>query len=337
MRGRKRVGYGLLDWPDHTNSKIWLQNLFLKAIERLEPQKEKKPLNALALSPLQLYTDFIEEQDRQTVSRRQTVRDRWDSGLSFFNLLDEDDPLRISIQQWGEAYHLSSAWCYDVALRTLQHWHLFKEAAGKGFESIPFHAHPDYLGFGSQLMANDLARMPQDSLNDEQKELAGSFKKRRFVESFNEQQRAFLSRYPFDPHSISYGFFWEQIEGLIEAGLFSPGLPILGILRKSELNDLRDTIRERAKELWKRLKQVAEENNSVKPMEVGASEINRHVEWAVRYQIFGEDYSLIDSRKCEHPGDKHRAGVRVRKAVIKILGLIDLEPRRTAKGRRRNR
>lgn len=55
MRRRKRIGYGALDWGDRRNSRVRLQNEFLKTIEKLEPEREKKPLGDLAGHPFEEY------------------------------------------------------------------------------------------------------------------------------------------------------------------------------------------------------------------------------------------------------------------------------------------
>src|SRR5262245_50272831 len=115
MGKRKPIGETELDFLDNKNSKSWLQNEFLATIRKLEPDKEKKPLTDLAKQPLEQYKNFVEGQDRRSISRRRKVSKRWEdkvSGkrkmsnspheLSYFSLLDEDDPLRKSIQQWGD-------------------------------------------------------------------------------------------------------------------------------------------------------------------------------------------------------------------------------------------
>ncbi|MFL6213608.1 MAG: hypothetical protein ACJ74J_06895 [Blastocatellia bacterium] len=180
--------------------------------------------------------------------------------------------------------------------------------------------------------------MPRDSLNEEQKALVDSFTKRQFVESFDEHQRAFLSYYPFDPHIYSDEFFLEQIEQLIESGTPSvnPVLPVLTLLNISDREKLRFMLFERAKELWERLKQVAGKESSVKPMEVGADEINKHLEWAVRYQVFEERFYLIEGSKWKDQWDKKKAYAKVRKAALHILESVDLNPRPATRGRRRN-
>ena len=61
MGRRKRIGYGVLDWGDRRNSKIRLQNEFLKTIEKLEPGKEKKPLGDLATRPFEEYVRYLEK------------------------------------------------------------------------------------------------------------------------------------------------------------------------------------------------------------------------------------------------------------------------------------
>ena len=254
-------------------------------------------------------------------------------------LFDEDDPLRKAVWQWGETHHLNSDWCYDAAFLSLKTWHQFKERAGKWFETLPFYGHPDYLGFGSQLMVHNLASLPRDSLNEEQEALVDSFTKRQFVESFDEHQRAFLSYYPFDPHTYSDEFFLEQIEQLIEGGTPSvnPVLPVLNLLNTADREKLRSLLLERAKDLWERLKQIAEENSSVKLMEVGADELSKHLEWAVKYQVFDERYYSIEGYKYEHQCDKRRVYVNVRKETLRIIELVDLKPRPAFKGRSRSK
>ena len=143
--------------------------------------------------------------------------------LSYFSLLDADDPLRKAIQQWGETYHLNSAWCYDVALRTLQNWHDFKETAGKWFAFVPSFAHANFIGFASLVDIYKLISLPPDSLTELQKEFLASSRfseqDRQFVESFTEQERAFLSMYTHDPHIMSDEHFLNQMEELIKAGI----------------------------------------------------------------------------------------------------------------------
>ena len=341
MVKRKRIGYGALDWDDNRNSQIWLQNEFLKTIEKLEPKKEKKPLGDLAAQPFKEYVSYLERRDRKSISRRRRVSERWEkqSGrLSFIEAFDEDDPVRKALCQWGSTHHLNSDWCYDVALMSLKNWHQFKERAGKQFNAIPFYGHPDYLGFGSLVMVRNLASMPRDSLNKEQKALVDSFSKQQFVQFFNEHERAFLSYYSYDPHIYSDEFFFEQVEQLIEMGLPSvnPALPVLNLLNNSDRDALRSILLKRASELWGRLKQFAKENSSVKLMEVGADEVSKHLEWAVRYQVFEESYYSIEGYKYTRKSDKQKVYVKVRKAALRILKLVDLTPRTTARGRKHN-
>ncbi|HEX5736845.1 MAG TPA: hypothetical protein VF131_28705 [Blastocatellia bacterium] len=329
MGKRKRIGYGALDWIDNRNSQIWLQDKFLKTIEKLEPKKERKPLGDLAERPFEDFARFRDKQDRKSKLRRQQVFERLEkqSGrLSFFSLFGEDDPLRKAIWQWGETYHLNSEWCYEVALLSLQNWHQFNDRAGKRFTPPPFYGHPNYLGFGSLVMVHNLASMRRDSLNERQKALVDSFseQEKRFVESFNERQRAFLSSYSLDPHIQSDAFSLNQMEGLIDAGL---SLPVFNLLGSQEFKNLRDTLFERATELLERVNETAKKNSSVKPMEVGADEVNKHLEWAVRYQVFEESYYSIEGNKYGHRRDKLRAYARVRKGVLRILELVDLKPR----------
>lgn len=338
MGKRKRVGYGVLDWGDNRNSQIWLKNKFLRTIEQLEPEKEKKPLSDLAGQPFGELTSFREKQDRKSISRRRRISERLEKqsgGFSYFSLFDEDDPLRKSIWLWGEKYHLNSAWCYEMALMSLQHWYQFKAGIGKRFRSIPFYANPDYLGFGSLVMVYNLAGMPRDSLTDEQKALVDSFNKHHLVESFDEQQRAFLSVYTYDPHITDDESFFSQVKELIEMGSPSvnPVLPVLNLLNSDDRKALRDTLLKRATELWERLKRVAEENSSVKLMEVGADEVNIHLEWAVRYQVFDERYYAIKGDKYIYQWDKQKAYANVRKEALRILKLVDLKPRTALKGR----
>ena len=341
MGKRKRIGYGALDWIDNTNSQIWLQNKFLRTIEKVEPEKEKKPLRDLAGQPFEEFASYREKQDRKSILRRRRVfekQEKQSGRFSCFSLFDEDDPLRQAIWQWGETYHLNSDWCYEVALKSLQNWHQFKARIGKRFQSLPFYAHPDYLGFGSLVMVHKLASMPRDSLSEEQRALVDSFDKQHFVESFDEQQRAFLSAYPYDPHVTGDETFFSQVKELIEMGLPSvnPLLPVLNLLNQFDRDALRRVLFKRATELWERLKQVAEENMSVKLMEVGADEVSKHLEWAVRYQVFDERYRSIEAYRYKYSSDKKRAAVNVRKQVLKVLNLVDLHPRPAIKGRRRD-
>jgi hypothetical protein len=98
MRKRKRIGEGSRDWADNRNSQIWLRNEFLKTIEKLEPEKDKKPLGSLAQQPLEHYINLIENQDERSSSQRQKISEGSKPGLlSFFSLLDDDDPLRKAI------------------------------------------------------------------------------------------------------------------------------------------------------------------------------------------------------------------------------------------------
>jgi hypothetical protein len=341
---RKRIIYGSLDWPDKRHARVWRQNEFLKTIESLEPKKEKKPLGDLAKQPLDQYVRFVEKQDRKSIARRRKVSARWKEpnrhpGLSFFSLLDEDDPLRVSIQEWGETYHLNSSWCYDVALLTLQNWYQFKETTGKRFESLPFYGNPSFLGFGSLLLAQQLASMPRDSLNEDQKKIADSFSEedKRFVNHFSEQQRAYLSYHPYDPHITDDEFFLEEVSNRIEMGLppVNTALPVLNLLSISDRKELQVTLLKRAKELRDRIKEYAKSIGSVRPQEVGTEEVSKHIEWAVRYQVFEEDYYSIERKKHPHPEDKRKASVNVRKEVLKFLGLINLRPKPTTRGRRR--
>lgn len=342
MRKRKRIGYGTLDWIDNRNSQIWLQNKFLRTIEKLEPEKEKKPLRDLAEQPFEEFVNFHEKQDRKSILRRRRVSERLEtpSGrLSYFSLLDEDDPLRKAIWQWGETYHLNSDWCYEMALQSLNDWYQFKSRIGKCFESLPFYGHPDYLGFGSLAMVYNMASMPRDSLSEEQKKLVDSFNKQQFIESFDEQQRAFLSVYTFDPHITDDESFFSQVKELIEMGLppVNPALPVLNLLSPIDRDKLRRLLFKRATELWERLKQIAEENHSVKLLELGANEVSKHLEWAVRYQVFEERYYSIEGNKYEHQCDKQKAYANVRKETLKIIKLVDLKPRTALKGRSRSR
>lgn len=170
MRNRKRIGYGSLDWDGGRNSKIWLRNAFLATIEKLEPKKEKKPLGDLAKKPLEQYVRFVESITRRRKVTQKLKKAQEGEEVSLFGL-DQDDPLRDSIREWGKTYHLNSPWCYDVALRTLQDWHEFKETTVKRFASLPFYGHPDYLGFGSLVGVYELTKMPRGSLNEEQRPL----------------------------------------------------------------------------------------------------------------------------------------------------------------------
>lgn len=328
MGKRRRIGYGALDWADTRNSKIWLQNEFLKTIEKLEPVKEKKPLDDLAKYTFEEYVRFRDSRGRKFVSRRQMVSKQLESeegrrALSIFGFLDEGDPLRQSVWQWGEKYHLNSAWCYDVALKSLQHWHKYKETVGKRFESLPFYGHPHYLGFSGLALT---ARLNPDSLSEEQRAFLTPLNEQQkaLVNSLSERQIAFLSSYPQDPHVRNDERFLNQIESVVEGGL---SLPVFNLLSSDEFNRLRRTLLESAQKLWKQIKETAKEISSVDPIEVGKDELDKHLEWAARYQVFDESYYSIEGHKLSDGYDKRRAYAKVRKGARHILELVDLKPR----------
>ncbi|HSB09675.1 MAG TPA: hypothetical protein VLM38_09340 [Blastocatellia bacterium] len=341
VRKRKRLGYGSLDFDGARNSKVSLQNKFLATIERLEPKKEKKPLGDLANRPFEQYISYI-----QSVSRRQKISEQFSNirlnsqeggRFSLFSLLDQDDPLRASIREWGKTYHLNSAWCYDVALRTLQDWHEFKEITGKRFASVPFYGHPDYLGFSSLLAVYNLAKIPRDSLTEGQKAFVDSFVKWDLLDSFNEQQRAFLSNYPYDPRIMSDKHVRNQTKALIDGAL---SLPVFALLSRSRLTDLcrplRRAMREELEKLMDKVKVTAKRDGDVEPMEVGKKEVKKHLKWAVRFQVFYESYYSIEGRNYDHGSDKHRAYVNVRRQSLRILERVELEPRPAPRGRKRD-
>jgi hypothetical protein len=340
MATRKRIGYGLFDLDGQRNSKVWLQNEFLKTIEDQEPKQKKKPLGDLAAQPFEEYVSYREKQDPQSVLRRQQVSKRAESasGRSSLNLLDADDPLRESIFAWGETYHLNSDWCYEVVLLTLQHWHRFDGETGKRFESLPSYGHQNYLGFGSLVMVYNLANMPSDSLSEVQKALVRDFSEgdEQFVAFFNERERAFLSSYPHDPHIMDDEHFLNRIEGLIEMAVSNGGevLPVLHLLNKSDRDSLRLTLFKRAKELLKRINEYTK-SNSVKPKELGSDTISEHLKWAVRHQVFDERFYSIESNAHSSQYEKRRAYAKVRKDVLNILSFIDLQPRKPLRGRSR--
>jgi len=311
----------------------------LETIRKLEPEKEKKPLSDLAAQPFEEFVSFREKQDEESILRRWRISERLkeQSGeLSYFSLFDKDDPLRNAIWQWGEKYHLNSDWCYDIALKSLQSWHQFKESLGERFVTLPFYGHPDYLGFGSLAMVHRLSSMPRDSLSEQQKSLVDSFSGQ-LVSSFNERERAFLSYYAHDPHSMDDELFFNRVQHLIEAGLLSVNstLPVLNLLNRSDLDKLRNILLERAKNLLERVKETAKRISSVVPREVGADEVSKHIEWAVRYQVFDERYYSIEACKSGYPRDKKSAAVNVRRQALRMLSRVDLTPRPATIGRSR--
>jgi hypothetical protein len=359
MAKRKKIGYGPYDFDGKRNSKVWLQNKFLNTIEKLEPKQKRKPLGDLAARPFEEYKNYRETKDEKTILRRRQVSERWKkrSGeTSFFNLLSEDDPLRESIWRWGEKYHLNSAWCYEIALSTLHHWYEFKEATGKRFEDIPFYSHPKYLGFGSLVMVYDLTRMPYNSLNKKQKELVDSFSEedKCLVEFFDEHQRIYMSFYPHDPHIWDDKHFMDQTNELIKKALpsineliekalppINYALPVFNLLSKSDRVDLQKILHRRAEELLSRragelLNRINEyaKKNSIQPSEFG-EDVNIRFEWAVRYQVFDERFYSIGSNPDMDQFEKQNAYGRVRKAVLHILKLVDLQPKKSPKGRSR--
>lgn len=329
---RKPIGYGPLDWEGNINSKVWLRNEFLRTIERLEPTKQKKPLGDLA-EPLDQYSRYMED-----IPRRQGVSERFSEKrktlqegerVSLFSLLDQDDPFRASVRQWGETYHLNSTWCYDVVLRTLQHWHEFKETAGKRFTPLPFYSDPNYVGFAYLV---GLARTPRNLLTEEQKAAVDSFDKRQLVHPFTERERDYLSAYPpDDPHIMIDDFSLNEAESYIEEALSSP---VFKLLSTSRLAEFRGALREEAKKLLDKVKATAKREGAVKPMEV--DEVSKHLEWAVSYQVFDESYYSIEAHKYINATDKHRAAVKIGKQARHILKLVDLKPRPTTKGRSRD-
>jgi hypothetical protein len=338
MATRKRIGYGPFDWNDLRNSKVWLQNEFLKSIENLEPTQHKKPLSDLAKQPLEQYVKFIEKKGRSTSSRQRRVFEQEDlepGRLSFFSLLDTDAPLRESIWAWGETYHLNSNWCYDIALLTLQHWYKFKSTTRKQFEPLPFYGNPIYLSFASLVMAHRLASMPYDSLSKEQKAIVDDFSEgdKQFLAFFNERERVFLSSYPHDPHIMDGEFFSARVEDLIAMALppVNTALPVLNLLNRNDLEDLRNVLRKRAKMFLKRLNEYAK-RNSIKSREVRV-DVSKRLEWAVRYQVFDERFYSIGSKPHIAQAEKKTAYASVRKEALHILELIDLQPRKSPKGR----
>jgi hypothetical protein len=344
---RKRIGYGPFDFNDNKNSQAWLRNKFLEAIQKLEPEQKRKPLGDLAAKPFEEYVKYCEKQDEKSISRRQKVDKRVEnqSGRqSYFNALNKNNPLRKSIWQWGEKYHLNSPWCYELAFTTLNHWHRFSGASRAQFQSLPHYAHPKYLGFGSIKMIYDMTRMPYGSLNEGQKKYVDDFSEedKQFMEFFNEQQRIYLSFYPHDPHIWDDNHFELQANRLIENALPSmteliekalppvnSALPVLNLLDEFDRADLQNILCRRLeelfnirrKELLNRINECAEKD-SVQPLEFG-DDVNTRLEWAARFQVFNESYNSIGKGKHSN----------VLARVNELLDLIDLDRRPTTKGR----
>jgi hypothetical protein len=194
--------------------------------------------------------------------------------------------------------------------------------------------------------------MPRDSLDEFQKELVDSFSEqdRQFVEFFSEEQSAYLSTYYHDPYIqsdeqfidtakslIETEEFINAVESLIENALLSviTELPVLNLLSHADRHDLCEKISRdfcekipgRASELLDRLHEAEKICGSVKPMEVGADEVSKHLEWAVRYQVFDEKFGSIGPCKSEYARDKKSVAVNVRKQVLKMLDRVALYPR----------
>lgn len=132
-------------------------------------------------------------------------------------------------------------------------------------------------------------------------------------------------------------FSRNQTESLIESAL---SLPVFELLSRSRLADvsfpLRCAMHEEVEKLLERVKATAKRDGDGRPMEVGADEVSKHLEWAVSFQVFAESYYLIEGRKYEHSTDKHRAYTNVRRQSLRILEKVDLEPRPAHKGRKRD-
>lgn len=335
MGNRKRIGYGSLDWKGNTNSRIWLRNEFLRTIERLEPKKQKKPLGDLAKLPLDQYANYMEDIPRRRgvsesfSEKRKTLQEG--ERVSRFSLLDQGDPLRASVRQWGETYHLNSTWCYDVALRTLQDWHEFKETAGKRFTSLPFYSDSDYIGLGAlssvQHMAKARAKLPASSLTKEQVQL---------VNSFSDREQAFLSVYPYDPKIDEFvedgttrEIFRNETKAVIEGAL---SLPVFNLLSRTAREELRRALNSSAERLSSKVRRTAKKIYGAVPS-MKMADASKHVDWAVRYQVFDQSYYSIEGHKYENQKDKQRVYANVRKQSRYILELIDLAPRTNRQGR----